>query len=58
MLINFRGHLPGTEQQFSELVEYIRRYGPVLEKGPMGMHGIRGGGNRAEGNKGEKLVER
>ena len=48
--MHFRGHLPGTEQQFSELVEYIRRYGHVLEKGPMSMNGIRGGGNRDKGN--------
>ena len=43
LLIHFRGHLPGTEQQFAELVEYIRRYGHVLEKGLMSI-------NRSSGN--------
>ncbi|CAK0809856.1 unnamed protein product, partial [Prorocentrum cordatum] len=49
LLIHFCEHLPRTEQQFNELVEYVRRYGHILEKGPMavnrssGKGGYRGG---------------
>ena len=46
-LVYLRGHLLMTEQQFNELVEYIRRYGHVLERGPIAIN--RGSGKGSKG---------
>ncbi|CAK0803838.1 unnamed protein product [Prorocentrum cordatum] len=50
LLIHFRGHLPRTGQQINELVEYIKRYGQNLEKGPMAVNKNSGKGGYRGGN--------